>query len=103
MSTSSRSRFTEADTERAQPGFGFDPLSNTLAYPHLSERELEEVALFGQRCSFEEGDELVRVGNHTFNSYVILSGQLRVIDVSTGDRVVFVRYGAALSPATSVS
>jgi hypothetical protein len=29
-----------------------------------------------------------------FNSYVILSGTVRAVDVSTGERVVFVRYGA---------
>jgi thioredoxin reductase (NADPH) len=73
---------------------GFDRLSDTLAYPHLSDPELADVALFGERCSFEQDHSLFCVGDRSFNSYVILSGWVRIIDVSTGERVVFVRYGA---------
>jgi thioredoxin reductase (NADPH) len=77
-------------------GFGldFDPLADTAAYPRLSAAELNEVAPFGERCSFAKNKPLVGAGDYPFNSHVILSGSVRVVDVSTGERVVFVRYGA---------
>jgi thioredoxin reductase (NADPH) len=65
-----------------------------VAFPHLSETELAEVAPFGERCTFAENDPLVSAGDYPFNSYVILSGKVRAVDVSTGERVVFVRCGA---------
>lgn len=55
-------------------GLGFDPLSDSVAYPHLN--------------------PTVSAGDYPFNSYVILSGTVRAVDISTGERVVFVRYGA---------
>jgi thioredoxin reductase (NADPH) len=65
-----------------------------VAYPHLSPTELEEVTPFGERCTIAENEPLVSAGDYPFNSYVILSGTVRAVDVSTGERVVFVRYGA---------
>ena len=56
--------------------------------------ELAEVAPFGERCAIAENDPLVSAGDYPFNSFVILSGTVRAVDVSTGERVVFVRYGA---------
>jgi thioredoxin reductase (NADPH) len=81
----------------AQPeyfGLGFDPLSDKLAYPHLSEAELADVVPFGERCSFEKDQALFSAGDYPFNSHVILSGRVRIVDISTGEHVVFVRYGA---------
>jgi thioredoxin reductase (NADPH) len=75
-------------------GLGFDPLSDPIAYPHLGATELEEVTAFGEPCTFIENEPLVSAGDYPFNSYVILSGRVRAVDVSTGERVVFVRYGA---------
>jgi thioredoxin reductase (NADPH) len=75
-------------------GLGFDPLSDPVAYPHLNATELAEVLPFGERCALAENDPLVSAGDYPFNSYVILSGTVRAVDVSTGERVVFVRYGA---------
>jgi FixJ family two-component response regulator/CRP-like cAMP-binding protein len=72
----------------------FDPLADNVAYPHLSASELNEVAPFGERCSFAKNKPLVTAGDYPFNSHVILSGGVRVVDVSTGERVVFVRHGA---------
>jgi thioredoxin reductase (NADPH) len=82
--------------EQAQDffGLGFDPLSDSVAYPHLNPTELGEIASFGERCTIAENDPLVSAGDYPFNSYVILSGTVRAVDISTGERVVFVRYGA---------
>jgi thioredoxin reductase (NADPH) len=76
-------------------GLDFDPLADKVAFPHLSAAELNEVAPFGEPCSFAKNKPLVTAGDYPFNSHVILSGSIRVVDVSTGERVVFVRYGAA--------
>jgi thioredoxin reductase (NADPH) len=92
--SSSHAQFPEADHSQDFFGLGFDPLSDTVAYPHLDANELAEVAPFGERCAIAENDSLVSAGDYPFNSYVILSGTVRAVDISTGERVVFVRYGA---------
>lgn len=92
--SSSHSQSPEANQAQDFFGLGFDPLSDPLAYPHLNPTELEEVAPFGERCTIAENDPLVSAGDYPFNSYVILSGTVRAVDISTGERVVFVRYGA---------
>jgi thioredoxin reductase (NADPH) len=82
---------------REQEGFfepGFDPLRDAVAYPHLNESELEEVAPFGERCVFAENEALLSAGDYPFSSYVILEGRIRALDTSSGERVIFIRYGA---------
>ena len=71
----------------------FDILANQTAFPRLSEAEVAEAAAFGEKCSFRENDVLFSAGDKPFDSYTILSGRVRVIDISTGERVCFVRYG----------
>jgi thioredoxin reductase (NADPH) len=92
--SSSHSQFSGAQQSQDFFGLGFDPLSDPLAYPRLNPTELAEVAPFGEQCAIAENDPLVSAGDYPFNSYVILSGMVRAVDVSTGERVVFVRYGA---------
>src|ERR1700739_1205658 len=94
MTLNSDSKFPEDDQAQGFFEIGFDPLSDQVAYPHLDEAEIAEVAPFGERCVFAENDPLFSAGDYPFNSYVILSGKVRAVDVSTGERVVFVRYGA---------
>ena len=89
MTLNSHSKFPEGFFD-----IGFDPLSDQVAYPYLDEAEIAEVAPFGERCAFAENDPLFSAGDYPFKSYVILSGKVRAVDVSTGDRVVFVSYGA---------
>jgi thioredoxin reductase (NADPH) len=60
----------------------------------LSENEIAEVATFGERCSFAENQALFTSGDKSFDSYTILSGRIRIIDISTGKRICFVRCGA---------
>src|SRR6202041_2752866 len=71
---SSHSQFPGAQQLQGFFGLGFDPLSDSVAYPHLN--------------------PTVSAGDYPFNSFVILSGRVRAVDISTGERVVFVRYGA---------
>jgi CRP-like cAMP-binding protein len=90
--SSSHSQFPEIDQSEDFFGLGFDPLSDPVAYPHLNATELAEAVPFGERCATAGNDPLVCAGDSPFNSYVILSGTVRAVDVSTGERVVFVRY-----------
>jgi hypothetical protein len=69
-------------------GINFDPLSDEVAFPQLTDIELSEVVPFGDRCSFVENKPLVSAGDCPFSSYVILSGQIRIIDISTGAKRV---------------
>jgi thioredoxin reductase (NADPH) len=94
MTLNSDTKFPEGDQAHGFFGLGFDPLSDPVAYPHLDEAAVVEVAPFAEQCSFAESEPLVSAGDYPFNSYVILAGKVRVVDVSTGERVVFVRYGA---------
>ena len=71
-----------------------DPLSDHIAYPQLTAAELREVSLFGEAARFRKNDPLFRAGDYPFDSYAILSGSIRVVDISRDEPVVFVRYGA---------
>jgi thioredoxin reductase (NADPH) len=94
MSSSAESHFLGAGAPLDDFGLRADPLSDTTAFPRLSEAELVEVAPFGERCSFATNQPLFRAGDYPFNSHVILSGTVRIVDLSCGERLVFVRYGA---------
>jgi CRP-like cAMP-binding protein len=94
MSNSTDAELPDRDAPLGGFGLGFDPLTDKAAYPRMSEVELEEVALFGERCLFAENQPLFCAGDFPFNTHVILSGKVRIVDVSTGERVVFVRYGS---------
>ena len=48
---------------------------------------------FGEKCSFVENQPLFSAGECLFNSQVILSGRVRIVDTLTGVRRIFVRYG----------
>src|SRR6202023_2082471 len=71
-----------------------DLMADTVAFPVLSAAELAECAEFGTRCSFAPGEELFRAGSQSFDCYVIASGQVCIIDVSTDEPTCIVRYGA---------
>jgi thioredoxin reductase (NADPH) len=90
---SSDPKFPEAEEPRPFFGIGFDPLTDATAFPNLSEFELGEIAPFGERCTFEENEPLFSAGDYPYNCFVITSGRVRSVDVSTGERVVCVRLG----------
>jgi thioredoxin reductase (NADPH) len=93
MMSDSHSQLPKA---RYSPSFfevGLDPLSDHVAYPCLNAGELDEVAPFGERCVFAKNEPLVSAGDYPFNSFVIISGMVRAVDISTGERAVFVCYG----------
>ena len=71
-----------------------DQMKDTVAFPVLSAAELEECAEFGTRCSFAAGEDLFRAGAQPFDCYVILSGEVRIIDVTTDEPTYLVRLPA---------
>ena len=71
-----------------------DPLADTVAFPVLSAVELEKGAAFGERCSFAEGEELFSAGDQPFDCYLIVAGEVCIVDVSTNERTCVIRYGA---------
>lgn len=88
----------DVDIREASYGTGsidreIDLLVDKMANPVLAPDELEYVTNLGERCSFVENEPLFSAGDYPFDSHVILSGNVRVVDVSTGDRIVFLRYG----------
>src|SRR5580700_7993998 len=94
MPNSSDSQPLGAWLPQESPELGFGPLADQIAFPRLTEAEIEDAASFGERCSFTRSQPLFCAGDYPFNSHVILSGTVRVVDCSTGVRTVFVRYGA---------
>jgi CRP-like cAMP-binding protein len=95
MTFGADSRFPEGDQDQGFFRLGFDdPLSDLVAYPCLNATEIAELAPFGEHCAFAENKPLFSAGDYPFNSYVVLAGKVRAVDISTSERVVFVRYGA---------
>jgi hypothetical protein len=88
MSGLGDSEHPEAEKAHDFFGIGFDPLTDSDAFPRLSEAELGEIAPLGERCSFDENEPLFSVGDYPYNCFVIISGRVRSVDLSTGDRVV---------------
>jgi thioredoxin reductase (NADPH) len=69
------------------------PLEDKIAFPVLDESEREKAAEFGMRCSFSTGQTLFSAGDHPFDCFIILSGEVCIFDVSSDERVCVVQYG----------
>lgn len=63
------------------------------AYPQLTSSEMSEISLFGELTCFAPGECMVETGESHFNSFVILSGEVRVVDSTVSEAAVFTRYG----------
>ena len=70
-----------------------DLMADTVAFPVLSAAELAECAEFGTRCSFALGEEIFGAGSQSFDCYVIVSGDVCIMDVSTDEPTCIVPYG----------
>ena len=92
-----RSRATGRKTDRLKLIRTPDVVESTTeehAHPVLSSSELAEVSLFGVVCSFQRGETLVCAGERRFCSYVLLTGNVRILDVSQAQETVVMRYGS---------
>jgi thioredoxin reductase (NADPH) len=63
------------------------------AFIVLTESELKECAEFGTRCSFPQGALLYSAREKVDDTFVILSGEVCIMDISTGSRECVARYG----------
>ena len=93
MSNVADAAFSEGNEPVTDSGLDFDPLTDTVALPRLSDAELAEVEPFGERCRFTVNQPLFSAGDYPFNCHVIVTGRVRIVDASTGERVVLLRYG----------
>ncbi len=71
-----------------------DPLADAAVFPVLSATELAQGAGFGQRCALAGGEALFSAGDQPFHCYFIVSGEVCIVDVSSGERTCVIRYGA---------
>src|SRR6202521_6384354 len=71
-----------------------DLVAHPVAFPVLSAAELAECTEFGTRCSFAPGEEIFRAGSQSFDCFVIVSGDVCIMDVSTDEPTCIVRFGA---------
>ena len=69
-------------------------MADTVAFPVLSAAELAECTEFGTRCSFAPGEEIFGAGSQSFDCYVIVLGDVCIMDVSTDEPTCIVRLGA---------
>lgn len=70
------------------------PLLDEIAFLHLNTAELEEAAKFGERCTFSKGECLFSAGDSPFDCFVIISGDICIVDISRGSKHCVVRYGS---------
>ncbi len=71
-----------------------DRNENKKAFPKLSEDKISELAEFGDRQSFKDGETLVKAGEKEFDFYIVKSGEVEVIDSSSGENRTLVTLGA---------
>ncbi|MEO0014279.1 MAG: hypothetical protein RLZZ535_2668 [Cyanobacteriota bacterium] len=62
-----------------------DRTSNQKAFPKLSEDKIAELSQFGESQSFSNGQTLIKAGEKEFNFYMIKSGEVEIIDRSSGE------------------
>jgi thioredoxin reductase (NADPH) len=66
------------------------PARDPIVAPQLSDAQLQEMADFGSERSVQEGELLFRVGEATFDLFVVLDGE---VEVMRTDGEVVVRFG----------
>ncbi|KST66879.1 FAD-dependent oxidoreductase [Mastigocoleus testarum] len=71
-----------------------DRKDNPQAFPKLSEDKISELAKFAECQSFNDGETLVKAGEKEFDFYIIKSGEVEVIDRSSGEEKTIVTLGA---------
>ena len=55
------------------------------AFPRLDEAQIQELARFARRQTFSDGQTLFEAGERGFKFFVVLSGQVEIVD-NSGDR-----------------
>ena len=70
-----------------------DKETNQKAFPQLSQDHLQELKQFGESQRFKDGETLVKAGEKEFDFYVIESGEVEIIDSSSGEERIITTSG----------
>ncbi|HET6385572.1 MAG TPA: hypothetical protein VFJ58_19435 [Armatimonadota bacterium] len=62
-----------------------DLMADTVAFTVLSAAELTRCSEFGTRCSIARGEQIFAAGSQSFDCYVIVSGDVCIVDLSTDE------------------
>jgi thioredoxin reductase (NADPH) len=65
-----------------------------IAFPKLDASEIEAAKQYGQTNVYEEGESLYHAGDQPVDCFVIVTGDLQIIDPSGDDERILVEYGA---------
>src|SRR5438094_745288 len=63
-------------------------LSNPIAFPNLTENDLELLRPLAVPCSFEDGETIFRVGDAEPDLFVVESGAMDILNPSDGSWIV---------------
>jgi thioredoxin reductase (NADPH) len=64
-----------------------------LAFPKLSEAEVESLAALAKICSFEDGESIIQAGQRGLPLYVVESGEIAIVDESRAEPKTIVVHG----------
>ena len=65
----------------------------SLAFPKLSDSEVECLAGLATICSFEDGEVIFQAGQRGMPFYVVESGEIAIVDESTDEPKTIVVHG----------
>ncbi len=66
---------------------------HTVAFPKLTEAEMERLVGLATACEFEDGDVIFQVGQRGMALYVVESGAIAIVDESTDESKTIVVHG----------
>ncbi len=64
-----------------------------LAFPKLSESEVETLAAMAKMCSFADGENIFRAGQRGLNFYLVESGEIAIVDETGAESRTIVVHG----------
>jgi len=64
------------------------PVSEGIAFPHLTARDLEQLRPFGTPCSYEDGQVIFSAGGDAIDLFVIESGAMEILNPAQDNRSV---------------
>ncbi len=71
-----------------------DRENHSQAFPKLSEDKVAELVEFAECQSFNDGETLVKAGEKEFDFYIVKSGEVEIIDRSSGEEKTLVTLNA---------
>src|SRR4030095_2798052 len=63
-------------------------VSEGIAFPHLTPRDLEQLRPFGTPCSYEDGQVVFSAGDDAVDLFIVESGAIELLNQEQGTRSV---------------